>query len=127
MSTEFAIKVGSSCSHHNCMMVNYKYSIGFKNIHDIHDLIFDTSYKNDHRTSKPQLKNVFCDLTDSKMSIFRNFSFLLLIAIAESSRFSDWGSDDRRIPGFIKSTVDWPPNPDFNSHITKSDFSPMSP
>ena len=61
------------------------------------------------------------------MSIFRNFSFLLLIAIAESSRFSDWGSDDRRIPGFIKSTVDWPPNPDFNSHITKSDFSPMSP
>ena len=46
MSTEFAIKVDSSCSRHNCMMVNYKYSIGFKNIHD---LIFDTSYKNDHR------------------------------------------------------------------------------
>ena len=38
------------------------------------------------------------------MSILKNISFLLLIAVAESSRFSDWGSDDRRIPGLIKGS-----------------------
>ena len=72
-------------------------------------MIFIISFSKHHiktiiELQKPQLKNDFCKrLTDCKMSIFNSISFLLLIAIVKSSRFSDWGSDDWRIPGFIKS------------------------
>ena len=56
-------------------MVNYKYSIGFKNIHDIHDLIFETSYKTDHRNSKTTTGKRLKWYWNENIQIFFIFAF----------------------------------------------------